>query len=103
VESIASDAFLTVEARQGEQLRQFWLDIVERRVETTDLRQIGPHRAQSMNAGQIMWLMQRRQRDEMRQSGDSFRGQQLRIAVFLARHAPPDGRRRSHRVSPGFF
>ena len=84
VEPIAPHPLFPVNARQGEQPRQFRLAKVERGIEAGHLRQIRLYRADGADAGQIMRLMQRRQRHEGFQASDDLRCQYLWVAVFLA-------------------
>jgi hypothetical protein len=70
VEAVAAHALGGDGARQGEQLRDFGLAAVEGGVEAGHLRHAGQRGAERVDAGQVVRLVQRRQRNEAAQFVD---------------------------------
>ena len=67
VEAVALHAGVVQLAGQGEHLRELRLGAMERRVEASHLRQLGPALEQEPDRRQVVGLVQRRERNELRQ------------------------------------
>ena len=63
VEAVAANALVIEPARQGEPVGELGMAAVERGIEAGDLRQVGLDCGDGADAGEIVRLMQRRQRD----------------------------------------
>ena len=70
VEPVAPHALVVIGARQGERVVDEGMAAVERRVEAGDLRRSGKGRDRRLDAGEVVRLVQRRERDELAQLGE---------------------------------
>ena len=70
MEAVAADAVVVEPARQGEPVGELGMAAVERGIEAGDLRQVGLDRGDRADAGEIVRLMQRRERAERLEPGE---------------------------------
>ena len=73
VEAVAADAVVVEPARQGEPVGELGMAAVEGGIEAGDLRQVGLDRGDRADAGEIVRLMQRRERTERLEPGEHRR------------------------------
>ena len=89
VEAVAADAVVVEPARQGEPVGELGMAAVEGGIEAGDLRQLGLDRGDRADAGEIVRLMQRRQRAERLEPGEHRRiDAHRRRVVDAAMHHP---------------
>ena len=99
VEPVAADALLVIDAGQGECVVDPGVGAMERRIETGDLHRIRKGPLRGLYAGQVMRLVQRRERNKLFQLRDNLAGypQRLGIARPAMHDAVPDGLDRHRR------
>ena len=73
VEAVAADALVVEPARQGEPVGELGMAAVESGIEAGHLRQVGLDRGDRADAGEIVRLMQWRQRTQRLQLGEHSR------------------------------
>ena len=82
VEAVAANALRVETFRQGEVIGNRAMTAVESRIEAGDLRQLRKARAERLHGGEIVRLMQRRQRDVALELGEDGCVDQDRLVVF---------------------
>src|SRR5262249_37887868 len=70
VKAVAADAGFGQIFWQGEHLRQLWVSMVKSSIKTRDLRNVRHAFHHDFDGREIVWLMQRRERDELFEVGD---------------------------------
>ena len=93
MESVAAHAGVVQLGRDREAPRDVGIGRVERGVEARDLGQLGPPLEQERDRGEVVGLVQRRERDELLQQGDHVAVDPHRLGVIrpAVDHAVSDG------------
>ena len=100
VEAVAADALVVERARQGVAVGVLGVAAVEGGVEAGDLRQVGVDRRDEADGGEVVRLVQRRQRLERGQPGEDVGVDAAPGGRSRGRRARRGGRRRGARAPP---